>query len=149
MSSSKNLVPEAKADLDQFKMEAAGEVGVNLSKGYNGDLTSRQADSVGGQMVDINEEKQLVSKYEGTCYFAKAREKVVSVGTSKEEFFRLMPPDAGKSVIRFLSVYRVTVFPERKNMIEPVAGSQTGAAKILRAGIHRKGNAVITFCHKF
>ena len=51
MSSSKNLVPEAKVALDQFKMEAASEVGVNLTNGYNGDLTSRQAGSVGGQMV--------------------------------------------------------------------------------------------------
>jgi len=47
----KNLVPEAKAGLNKFKMEAASEVGVNLSQGYNGDLTARQAGSVGGQMV--------------------------------------------------------------------------------------------------
>ena len=53
MSSSKNLVPEAKVALDQFKMEAASEVGVNLTNGYNGDLTSRQAGSVGGQMVNV------------------------------------------------------------------------------------------------
>ena len=46
------LVPEARAALDKFKMEAANEVGVNLSNGYNGDLTSRQAGSVGGQMVN-------------------------------------------------------------------------------------------------
>jgi len=48
---SKTLVPEAKAGLNKFKMEAASEVGVNLSQGYNGDLTARQAGSVGGQMV--------------------------------------------------------------------------------------------------
>ena len=53
MSSNKNLVPEAKAALDQFKMEAANEVGVTLSQGYNGDLTARQAGSIGGQMVNI------------------------------------------------------------------------------------------------
>ena len=46
------LVPEARAALDKFKMEAANEVGVNLNNGYNGDLTSRQAGSVGGQMVN-------------------------------------------------------------------------------------------------
>ena len=46
-----NLVPEARDALDKFKMEAAGEVGVNLKQGYNGDLTSRQAGSVGRQMV--------------------------------------------------------------------------------------------------
>ena len=52
MASNKTLVPEAKAALDKFKMEAASEVGVNLTQGYNGDLTSRQAGSVGGQMVN-------------------------------------------------------------------------------------------------
>ena len=45
------LVPEARAALDQFKMEAASQVGVTLKQGYNGDLTSRQAGSIGGQMV--------------------------------------------------------------------------------------------------
>lgn len=44
-------VPEARAAMNKFKMEAASEVGVNLKEGYNGDLTSRQAGSVGGQMV--------------------------------------------------------------------------------------------------
>ena len=44
-------VPEARAAMDKFKMEAANEVGVNLKEGYNGDLTSREAGSVGGQMV--------------------------------------------------------------------------------------------------
>ena len=47
----KNVVPEAKEALNRFKMEAANEVGVNLKNGYNGDLTSKQAGSVGGQMV--------------------------------------------------------------------------------------------------
>ena len=53
--SSKNTnklnVPEARAAMNKFKMEAASEVGVNLKQGYNGDLTSRQAGSIGGQMV--------------------------------------------------------------------------------------------------
>jgi small acid-soluble spore protein D (minor alpha/beta-type SASP) len=53
------LVPEAKQGLNRFKMEAAGEVGVNLKEGYNGDLTSRDAGSVGGQMV-----KKMVESYE-------------------------------------------------------------------------------------
>lgn len=44
-------IPEARAAMDKFKMEAASEVGVNLKEGYNGDLTSREAGSVGGQMV--------------------------------------------------------------------------------------------------
>jgi hypothetical protein len=52
-------VPEAKAALEKFKMEAASEVGVNLTQGYNGDLTARQAGSVGGQMV-----KKMIESYE-------------------------------------------------------------------------------------
>lgn len=50
-SNNKHVVPEAKAAMEKFKMEAANEVGVNLKQGYNGDLTSREAGSVGGQMV--------------------------------------------------------------------------------------------------
>ncbi len=46
-------VPEAKDALNRFKMEAASEVGVNLKQGYNGDLTAKQAGSVGGQMVNV------------------------------------------------------------------------------------------------
>ena len=52
-------VPEARAAMNKFKMEAASEVGVNLKEGYNGDLTSRQAGSVGGQMV-----KKMIEAYE-------------------------------------------------------------------------------------
>ena len=51
MATKNKLVPEAKEALNKFKMEAASEVGVNLKNGYNGDLTSRQAGSIGGQMV--------------------------------------------------------------------------------------------------
>jgi hypothetical protein len=58
-NNNKTLVPEAKAALNRFKMEAANEVGVNLKEGYNGDLTSKQAGSVGGQMV-----KKMVEAYE-------------------------------------------------------------------------------------
>lgn len=57
--SNKVMVPEARAAMDRFKMEAASEVGVNLKEGYNGDLTSRQAGSVGGQMV-----KKMIESYE-------------------------------------------------------------------------------------
>ena len=57
--SNKNVVPEAREALNQFKMQAASEVGVNLKNGYNGDLTSRQAGSVGGQMV-----KKMIESYE-------------------------------------------------------------------------------------
>ena len=57
--SNQGMVPEARAAMDRFKMEAAAEVGVNLKQGYNGDLTSRQAGSVGGQMV-----KKMIESYE-------------------------------------------------------------------------------------
>lgn len=57
--SNKNIVPEARAAMDRFKMEAASQVGVTLNQGYNGDLTSKQAGSVGGQMV-----KQMIQSYE-------------------------------------------------------------------------------------
>ena len=60
-NSNKLNVPEATAAMERFKMEAASEVGVNLKDGYNGDLTSRQAGSIGGQMV-----KKMVEAYENS-----------------------------------------------------------------------------------
>jgi len=59
MASKKTVVPSAREALDRFKMEAANEVGVNLKNGYNGDITSKQAGSVGGQMV-----KKMIEAYE-------------------------------------------------------------------------------------
>ena len=59
MSRNKTAVPEAKAALDQFKYEVANEIGVPLKKGYNGNLTSAQAGSVGGQMVKKMIEAQV------------------------------------------------------------------------------------------
>ena len=63
MSSNKNQlnVPQAKEAMERVKMECANEVGVNLKQGYNGDLTSRQAGSVGGQMV-----KKMIESYENS-----------------------------------------------------------------------------------
>ena len=62
MSTNKqSLVPNAREALNTFKMEAANEVGVNLKQGYNGDLTSKQAGSVGGQMV-----KKMIQAYENS-----------------------------------------------------------------------------------
>ena len=58
-SSNQPVIPEAREALNKFKMEAANEVGVNLKQGYNGDLTSRQAGSIGGQMV-----KKMIEAYE-------------------------------------------------------------------------------------
>ena len=60
-SSNKLVVPQAREAMDKFKMEAANEVGVNLKQGYNGDLTSRQAGSIGGQMV-----KKMIEEYENS-----------------------------------------------------------------------------------
>jgi small acid-soluble spore protein D (minor alpha/beta-type SASP) len=57
--SNRILVPQAKEGLNRFKMEASREVGVELKEGYNGDLTSREAGSIGGQMV-----KRMVEAYE-------------------------------------------------------------------------------------
>ena len=62
MAKSRNnsvVVPEARAAMDRFKMEAANEVGVQLKDGYNGEITARQAGSIGGQMV-----KKMIQKYE-------------------------------------------------------------------------------------
>ena len=61
MATNKHVVPEAKQAMNRFKMEAASEVGVNLKEGYNGDLTSRQAGSIGGQMV-----KKMIEAYENS-----------------------------------------------------------------------------------
>ena len=52
-------VPQAREAMDKFKMQAANEVGVNLKQGYNGDITAREAGSVGGQMV-----KKMIEAYE-------------------------------------------------------------------------------------
>ena len=62
MNSNKLVVPQAKEAMEKFKMEAASEVGVNLKQGYNGDLTSREAGSVGGQMV-----KKMIEAYENSA----------------------------------------------------------------------------------
>ena len=61
MTKNSVIVPEAREALDKFKMEAANEMGVNLKQGYNGDLTARQAGSIGGQMV-----KKMIQQYEST-----------------------------------------------------------------------------------
>ena len=58
-SNNTTSVPEAKEAMNKFKMEVANELGVNLKQGYNGDLTSRQAGSIGGQMV-----KKMIESYE-------------------------------------------------------------------------------------
>ena len=60
-NSNQLVVPEAKNAMEQFKMQAASEAGVPLKQGYNGDLTSRQAGSIGGQMV-----KKMIESYESS-----------------------------------------------------------------------------------
>ena len=70
MSKSNIVVPEAKDALERFKMEAASEVGVNLKQGYNGDLTSKQAGSIGGQMVNVmwHVRQAEIIRNNQTCY---------------------------------------------------------------------------------
>ncbi|MPM08528.1 Small, acid-soluble spore protein C1 [bioreactor metagenome] len=58
-NSNQTIVPSAREALNRFKMESASEVGVSLKQGYNGDLTSKQAGSIGGQMV-----KKMIQAYE-------------------------------------------------------------------------------------
>ena len=59
MKGNKSVVPGAREALDRFKMEAASDVGVNLKQGYNGDLTSKEAGSIGGEMV-----RRMIKKQE-------------------------------------------------------------------------------------
>lgn len=61
-NSNRIVVPQAREAMNRFKMEAANEVGVTLKQGYNGDLTSRQAGSIGGQMV-----KRMIEAYENSA----------------------------------------------------------------------------------
>ena len=72
----KNVVPEAKDALNRFKMEAANEVGVNLKQGYNGDLTSKQAGSIGGQMVKKIKPVRTLS-FERNCRIVKGHKTYV------------------------------------------------------------------------
>lgn len=60
-NSNRTLVPEAKESLDKFKYEVASEVGVNLKNGYNGELSSRDAGKIGGNMV-----KKLIQRAENS-----------------------------------------------------------------------------------
>ena len=60
-NNNQTLIPQAREALNRFKMEAASEVGVSLKQGYNGDLTSRQAGSIGGQMV-----KKMIAQVENS-----------------------------------------------------------------------------------
>ena len=65
-NSNRLVVPEAQEAMNKFKMEAANEVGVDLKEGYNGHLTSREAGSVGGQMV-----KKMIEAYENSIKSGK------------------------------------------------------------------------------
>ena len=57
MANRKKLVPEASGDMNNFKYETASEMGLNLKKGYNGEMTAKQAGSIGGNMV-----KKMIQK---------------------------------------------------------------------------------------
>ena len=67
-SSNKIVVPAARDAMDRFKMEAANEVGVNLKQGYNGDISSRQAGSIGGQMVKNMTTVRLLKGANDCCF---------------------------------------------------------------------------------
>ena len=73
-------VPQARDAMDQFKMEAAREMGVNLKQGYNGDLTAQQAGSIGGQMV------KKMTPVRTKSYVRKARS---NIGHEKQITYRL------------------------------------------------------------
>ena len=79
--SKQSLVPQAREALDKFKMEAASEVGVNLKNGYNGDLTSRQAGSVGGQMVKKIKPVRTLN-FERKCRIVKGHKTTVKYAFS-------------------------------------------------------------------
>ena len=64
-SNNTTSVPEAKEAMNKFKMEVANELGVNLKQGYNGDLTSRESGSIGGEMV-----RQMIKKQEQQMCFS-------------------------------------------------------------------------------
>jgi len=77
----KNVVPEAKEALNRFKMEAANEVGVNLKQGYNGDLTAKQAGSIGGQMVKKIKPVRTLN-FERKCRIVKGHKTTVKYAFS-------------------------------------------------------------------
>ena len=77
----KNVVPEAKEALNRFKMEAANEVGVNLKQGYNGDLTAKQAGSIGGQMVKMIKPVRTLN-FERKCRIVKGHKTTVKYAFS-------------------------------------------------------------------
>ena len=79
--SNKNVVPEARAALDKFKMEAASEVGVNLNNSYNGDITAKQAGSVGGQMVKKIKPVRTLN-FERKCRIVKGHKTTVKYAFS-------------------------------------------------------------------
>ena len=77
----KNVVLEDKDALNRFKMEAANEVGVNLKQGYNGDLTSKQAGSIGGQMVKKIKPVRTLN-FERKCRIVKGHKTTVKYAFS-------------------------------------------------------------------
>ena len=81
MSKNKIMVPEAKEVLNRFKMESASEVGVNLKNGYNGDLTAKQAGSIGGQMVKKIKPVRTLN-FERKCRIVKGHKTTVKYAFS-------------------------------------------------------------------
>ena len=105
MSSSNNsnsnqpVVPSAREALNKFKMEAAQEVGVNLKQGYNGDLTSREAGSVGGQMV-----KKMIQAYENSMQSPVCPARLIKTEAGRRKFLR--PASACRKSRRHQETFR-------------------------------------------
>ena len=105
MSSSNNsnsnqpVVPSAREALNKFKMEAAQEVGVNLKQGYNGDLTSREAGSVGGQMV-----KKMIQAYDNRMLYPVGRDRLIKTDAGRWIFLR--PASACRKSQRHQETFR-------------------------------------------
>ena len=100
MSGNKNVVPEAREALNRFKMEAASEVGVNLQQGYNGHLTSKEASSVGGQMVKSINPYELYNSTAKAVLPKDIKPPSNTFSTSRHEY----TPDAFASGVMFLNI---------------------------------------------
>ena len=100
-NSNKINVPEARAAMDKFKMEAAAEVGVNLKEGYNGDLSSREAGSVGGQLV-----KKMIEDRKSTRLNSSHRCISYAVFCLKKIFFLMIRRPPRSTLFPYTTLFR-------------------------------------------
>ena len=92
-SSNHLVVPAAREAMEKFKMEAANEVGVNLKNGYNGDITARQAGSVGGQMV-----KKMIQAYENGLKYSEESKRKCDACILQASFSTLLKYDVSRGI---------------------------------------------------